>query len=144
MAIVTTFNGQQGTSSDDLFFHAFAGRPVDQYESPFADDDPRTHIGDIVVMTVRAELTAVVTDHISDGTRQSLKFKVVDSQPGKVIARSNGADPNQTSIDDADYTDDEDTDYGDYTDDNADGDGHDVSHDSPFTISTPPDDEPAA
>ncbi|QRY62711.1 hypothetical protein JVX90_00085 [Gordonia sp. PDNC005] len=111
------------TSTSGMFFHGYSGRPVDQYESPFGDDDPRQHIGDTVVMTTRAELAAVVTDHIADGTRQTLKWKVIDSQVGKVVARSDGRDPNQTSIDD--IGDSDSGEYGDYTPPQYDPDAHD-------------------
>ena len=112
----TSFDKENGTggTTDGTYFHSFSGRPLDQYTSPFGTDDPRDHIGSTVSITVRAELTAVVTDHVSEGTRETLKFKVLDSKTGTVVAKADKSDPNQTSIDDVDV--DEDTDYGDSPD----------------------------
>lgn len=111
MAKVTKHNGEGG-STDGMYFHSFSGRPVDQYTSPFGDDDPRDRIGDVVVMTDRMQLVGVVTDEVKDGTRQTLKWKCLDSKTGKVVERAGHIDPNQYSIDD--YDDDTTPQPGDY------------------------------
>lgn len=111
MSKVTKHNGTGG-SSDGLFFHSFSGRPIDQYEWPNSDGDPRANIGDVFVLTVRAEVVKVVEDEIKDGRRQTIGFKVVDSKIGNIVAKADGNDPNQTSIDDVDSADA--GEYGDY------------------------------
>lgn len=143
MSKVTTFNGQDGTSSTELFFHQFSGRPVDQYDWPNSDGDPRANIGDVFVLTVRAEVVKVVEDEVKDGRRQTIGFKVVDSKLGSMVTKADQSDPNQTSIDD--FGDDEDDDgagdYGDYGDEVEvgnlyadDEDAYDPAQDNPFTI----------
>lgn len=111
MSKVQKFNGEGGTS-DGLFFHAFSGRPVSQYDWPNSDGDPSANLGDVFVLTIRAEVVKVVEDEIKDGRRQTIGFKVIDSKLGNMVAKSDCVDPNQTSIDDVD---DDDGDYGDYT-----------------------------
>jgi hypothetical protein len=111
MSKVRTYNGQDGSSPDGLFFHSFSGRPVDQYDFPRGD--PRGSIGDVFVLTVRAEVVKVVEDEIKDGRRQTIGFKVIDSKIGNIVAKADNRDPNQTSIDDVT---DEGGDYGDYGD----------------------------
>lgn len=139
MSKVTTFNGQDGTSSTELFFHQFSGRPVDQYDWPNSDGDPRANIGDVFVLTVRAEVVKVVEDEVKDGRRQTIGFKVVDSKLGSMVTKADQSDPNQTSIDDVDDEAYEGAgDYGDFGDEVAvpapDDDSHDDGHDNPFSI----------
>ncbi|WP_411815695.1 hypothetical protein [Gordonia sp. SND2] len=112
MAKVTKHNGEGGTSSG-LFFHQYSGKPIDQYEWPNSDGDPRANIGDVFVLTVRAEVVKVVEDEVKDGRRQTIGFKVIDSQLGKMVAKADGNDPNQTSIDDMGEGSSDD--YGDYS-----------------------------
>lgn len=116
MAKVTKHNGEGGSTAG-MYFHSFSGRPIDQYESPFGDDDPRDRIGDVVVMTDRMQLVGVVTDEVKDGTRQTLKWKCLDSKTGKVVERAGHIDPNQYSIED--YADDTEPRPGDYGDEPA-------------------------
>lgn len=112
MSKVEKLNGTGGTA-DGLYFYSFAGRPIDQYD--WADGtDPRANIGDVYVLTIRAEVQKVVTDEIKDGQRQTIGFKVIDAKRGQMVAKADKSDPNQTSIDDVDV--DEDTDYGDSPD----------------------------
>lgn len=140
MAIVKKMNGTGGSTAG-MYFHAFSGMPNDQYTPPF-DDDPREHIGETFVIEVRAELTAVTTDEIKSGKREKLSFKVVDSKVGKMVARADGSDADQTSIDDYDDEDDDADgagDYGDYGDEvdidaPVDDVEHDDGHDNPFTV----------
>lgn len=110
MSKVTKFNGEGGTS-DGLFFHQFSGRPVDQYAWP--SGDPSASKGDVFVLTVRAEVVKVVDDLVKDGPRKTIGFKVIDSKLGNLVARGDGVDPNQTSIDDV--PDRDSGEYGDYT-----------------------------
>lgn len=100
MSKVTQHNGENGTS-DGMFLHRYSGGGTGQYEWPHGDD-PRLSLGDTFVMNVRVELTKVITDEIADGQRQILGFKVVDSAIGKLVEKSGGIDPAQTSIDDMD------------------------------------------
>ena len=147
MSKVTTFNGQDGTSSTELFFHQFSGRPVDQYDWPNSDGDPRANIGDVFVLTVRAEVVKVVEDEVKDGRRQTIGFKVVDSKLGSMVTKADQSDPNQTSIDDVNDENEANVDFGDYGDEVdfggyggddddpvTDDDSHDDGHDNPFTI----------
>ncbi|MCF8610009.1 hypothetical protein L5G28_07520 [Gordonia sp. HY285] len=110
MSKVTKFNGEGGTS-EGLYLHKYSGGGIDQFSFP--SGDPHLHIGDTFSMNVRVELKAVVSDRTNEGPREILQFRVVDSAPPKFVARADGQDPNQTSIDDV-----EDRDggtYGDYT-----------------------------
>lgn len=139
MAKVTKHNGEGGTSSG-LFFHQYSGKPIDQYEWPNSDGDPRANIGDVFVLTVRAEVVKVVEDEVKDGRRQTIGFKVIDSQLGKMVAKADGNDPNQTPIDDMGEGSSDD--YGDYsppqfdadqpTIDDPEGDG--PNHNQPFKV----------
>ncbi|QAX92866.1 hypothetical protein KNU39_gp55 [Gordonia phage Mutzi] len=99
MTKVTNMNGDGGSPAG-MFFHRFSGGGPDQFEFP--GNDPRAYLGDTFSMTVRAELVKVITDEIADGQRQILAFRVVDSAPVKLVARADGHDPAQTSIDDID------------------------------------------
>ena len=110
MAKVTKENGEGGTT-DGMYLHRYSGGGIDQFEFP--GGDPHAYIGDTFAMNVRVELAAVVSDRSNDGPREILKFKVVDSAPPKFVARADGVDPNQTSIDDLD--DRGSGEYGDYT-----------------------------
>lgn len=125
MSKVTKYNGEGGTS-EGMFFHAFSGRPTSQYDWPNSDGDPRKNIGDVFVLTVRAEVTKVVEDEIKDGRRQTIGFKVIDSKLGNIVAKVDGTDPGQTSIEDID-DDPAGGDYGDYetSDDSGDPSGDD-------------------
>lgn len=110
MAKVTKMNGEGGTSAG-MFHHKYSGGGTDQFEFP--SGDPHSHIGSTFAMTVQVELKAVVSDRISEGPREILQFKVINSAPPKFVAKGDGVDPNQTSIDDV--PDRESGEYGDYT-----------------------------
>ncbi|QOC56066.1 hypothetical protein SEA_CLOWN_68 [Gordonia phage Clown] len=107
MSKVTNADGSGG-SPTGLYFHRFSGGGPDQFEFP--GTDPRAYLGDTFALTVRAELVKVITDEIADGQRQILAFRVVDSAPVKLVARADGHDPAQTSIDDLDTSVDSDLD----------------------------------
>ncbi|QDB74835.1 hypothetical protein KNU56_gp58 [Gordonia phage Arri] len=102
MTKVTNMNGDGGTSAG-MYKHAFSGSPITQYEFP---GDPRDHRGDVYVFEVRAELTKVVSDHVKDGDREVIGWKIIDSKPARLVARADNQDPNQTSIDDVPPPDD--------------------------------------
>ncbi|WP_353107777.1 hypothetical protein [Gordonia sp. (in: high G+C Gram-positive bacteria)] len=110
MAKVTKMNGEGGTTAG-MFHHKYSGGGTDQFEFP--SGDPHNHIGSTFTMTVQVELKAVVSDRISEGPREILQFKVVNSAPPKFVSKGDGVDPNQTSIDDV--PDRESGEYGDYT-----------------------------
>lgn len=110
MAIVKKMNGEGGTTAG-MYHHKYSGGGTDQFEFP--GGSPHDYIGDTFAMTVRVELKAVVSDRISDGPREILQFKVIDSAPPKFVAKANGEDPGQTSIEDID-DDPAGGNYGDY------------------------------
>ncbi|WP_298442457.1 hypothetical protein [Gordonia sp. (in: high G+C Gram-positive bacteria)] len=99
MAVVKKHNGEGGTT-EGMFLHRYSGGGTSQFEFP--GGDPHDYIGDTFAMTVSVELAAVVADRISEGPREILKFKVIDSAPPKFVAKANGEDPDQTSIDELD------------------------------------------
>lgn len=133
MSKVEKFNGEGGTSSG-LFFHQYSGKPIDQYSWPHNDGDPRANIGDVFVLTVHAEVTKVVEDEVKDGRRQTIGFKVIDSHLGKMLAKADGNDPNQTSIDDMDDERGEDAPSLDYGDFSADDEPEPSPHSTPFKV----------
>lgn len=105
MAKVEKLNGEGGTS-EGMYFHRFSGTPTTMYEfrlgdpgQPLDAEDPRDHRGDTFVMEVRCELAKVVSDQTNDGDRDIIVWKVLDSKPGKRVARGQKHDPNQTTID---------------------------------------------
>ena len=121
MSKVTTYNGQDGTSPEGLFFHQFSGRTIDQYDWPNSDGDPRQNIGDVFVLTISAEVDKVVEDEIKDGRRQTIGFKVIDSKLGNIVAKVD-TDPAQTSIEDLGEDPPTGGDYGDYETPDEEGD----------------------
>lgn len=96
MAKVTNMNGTGGTS-EGMYFNQFSGKPTTQYEFP---GDPREHRGDNFKLEVVVELTKVTSDTVKDGPREIVSYKVLESKPAVLVARADGHDPNQTSIDD--------------------------------------------
>lgn len=112
MTKTTMMNGTGGTS-EGLFRHRFSGTPTTSYEFP---GDPRDHRGDVYVFEVRAELSKVVSDHVNDGDREIIGWKVIDSKPARLVERSDGHDPAQMTTDDvedAETVDDLDSDLVD-------------------------------
>lgn len=134
MAQVSKHNGEGGTT-DGMYLHRYSGGGVDQFE--FAGGDPHDYIGATFAVNARVELTKVVSDRIADGPREILGLRVIDSQPLKFVARSDGSDPNQTSIDDMDESGEgaPSLDYGDYDAPDDEGDAQPPSvHDAPFKV----------
>lgn len=115
MSKVSKLNGTGGTTSN-MFFFAFSGKPVDQFEWPHHDGDPAANLGDVFVLTIRAEVSKVVEDEVKDGHRRTVGFKVLDATLREMLATADGHDPGQMSLDslDDDTTDEENTQYGDY------------------------------
>ncbi|NMO00857.1 hypothetical protein HH308_06470 [Gordonia sp. TBRC 11910] len=99
MAEVKNHNGTGGTS-EGMYLHQFSGKPTTQYEFL---GDPRDHRGDVYTLVVRVELTKVTSDHIKDGDREIIGFKVIDSKPPQLVqaASERDVDPNQIPMDEA-------------------------------------------